>query len=330
MKRLLFITLFLYLSNFILAQLPNLTKVEYYIDTDPGYGLATNVSVSASANLDITFNPDVSALSDGIHMLFVRAKDANDKWSLAKSQSFYKGFGVLNQTITKAEYYFDSDPGYGKATSISINPATDIDVTIKLDVSTLENGIHKLFIRAQDNAGQWTTTKSHTFYKGIFSTGKAANIKTVEYYFDTDPGLGSGNKVSFTSGTELDLTFDADLSGLTGEFHKIFIRAQDENGSWSLIHEYSFRIFPTSVQELDISGILIFPNPSNGDFNLQIESKNKKTGIEILNPNGQVVFKKLYFSENISDNISLDQAKGAYLIKIINNGKISIRKLIIE
>lgn len=330
MKRLLLIALFLYLSNLLLAQLPNLTKVEYYIDTDPGYGLASNVSVTASSDLDITLNPDVSTLAEGIHILFVRAKDANDNWSFTRNHTFYKGFGVLNQTITKAEYFFDTDPGYGEATPLSFNPASDVDIAVNLDVSTLQNGIHKLFIRARDNAGQWTTTKSHTFYKGIFSTGTAANIKTVEYYFDTDPGFGSGKKVAFTSGTELDLTFDADLSGLTGEYHSIFIRIQDENGSWSLIHQYSFRIIPTGIQELDNSNILIYPNPSTGDFSLQIESNSKTTIIEILNSQGQVVFAKSYSSEIINDHISLDQAKGAYLIKIINNGKVSIRKLIIE
>lgn len=330
MKRLLLITLFLYLSNFILAQLPNLTRIEYFIDTDPGYGLANNVSVPFATDLDITFNPDVSALTNGIHRLSVRAKDANDKWSLTITQSFYKGFGVLNQAITKAEYFFDSDPGYGEAIPLSFTPATNVEIAVNLDVSILQNGIHNLFIRALDNSGQWTTTKSHTFYKGIFSSGWPVNIKTVEYYFDTDPGFGNGKKVSFAAGTELDLTFDADLSSLTGEYHKIFIRAQDENGSWSLIHQYSFRIIPTGIPEIKITSLLIYPNPFKGDFNLQLENNSKKTTVEIFNVSGQLVFTKLYYTEYINDNISLDQVKGAYLIKVFTKNELITKKLIIE
>lgn len=330
MKRLLFITLFLYLSNLLLAQLPNITKVEYYIDTDPGYGLATNVSVTAFSDLDITLNADVSNLAEGIHMLFVRSKDANDNWSFTRSHAFYKGFGVLNQTITKAEFFFDTDPGYGEATPLSFNPDTDVDIAVNLDVSTLENGIHKLLIRAQDNAGQWTTTKSHIFYKGIFSTGTAANIKTVEYYIDTDPGFGSGTKVIFTPGTELDLFFNADLTAFADGCHELYIRTQDENDSWSLIHSHPFCINATGISEFTVSDFLIFPNPSNGNFTLEIKSNSKKTKVEIFNDIGQMVLSKSYSSNYINDNITLNEAKGLFVVKVISGDEITIRKLEIE
>ena len=330
MKRLLFIPLFLYLSNLLLAQVPNITNVEYYIDTDPGYGLATNVSVTPGTNLDVSFIPDMSALNDGIHLLFIRGKDANNNWSLTTSHAFYKGFGVLNQTITKVEYFFDSDPGLGNATSLTFNPATEVDIAIDLDVSSLQNGIHRLFVRAQDHAGQWTTTKSHTFFKGIFSAGNAADITTVEYFIDTDPGVGNGVKVAFTSAAELDLTFDVDLSGLTEECHELFIRAQDENESWSLINQHSFCIYATGIFELANSDCLIFPNPSNGNFNLQLKCAESKTLVEIINMKGEVLFSKTYFTGNISEQISLNQAKGIYFVKTASNKQIIINKLIIE
>lgn len=330
MKRLLFIPLFLYLSNLLLAQVPNITNVEYYIDTDPGYGLATNVSVTPGINLDVSFISDVSALNDGIHLLFIRGKDANNNWSLTTSHAFYKGFGVLNQPITKVEYFFDSDPGLGNATSISFNPATDVDIINNLDVSALQNGLHRLFVRAQDHAGQWTTTKSHTFYKGIFSAGNAAPITTVEYFIDTDPGLGNGVKVAFTPAAELDLTFNVDLSGLTEECHELYIRAQDENESWSLINQHSFCIYATGIFELASSDCLIFPNPSNGNFDLQLKSSDNKTQIEIINIKGEVLFSKTYFTGNINEHISLNQANGVYFVKTVTDKGIRINKLIIE
>ena len=329
MKRLSFITLFLYFSNLLLAQLPNITNVEYFIDTDPGYGLATNVSVSPATNLDIRINPDVSSLTDGIHLLFLRGKDSANNWSLTRSHTFYKGFGVKDQTITKAEYFFDTDPGFGKATSLSFNPAKEVDIVINLEVSSLENGIHQLFVRAQDHAGQWTTLKSHTFYKGIFSAGTAGDITTMEYYIDSDPGFGSGKKIPFTSGKELDLTFNVDLNGLTGDCHDLFIRAQDENESWSFIHQHSFCIYATGISELESSN-WIFPNPSNGNFDLYIKGTGSKTIVEIIDMKGQVLFSKTYDSEIISEHISLIEGKGLYFVKTITGKQIKINKLIIE
>ncbi len=329
MKRLLLITLFLYLSNLLLAQ-SNITKIEYYIDTDPGYGFATNVSTTSSADLDFSFNADVSNLEEGIHKLFVRAKDENNNWSFTKSQTFFKGFGIVNEKIAKVEYYFDNDPGYGNATPFSFNSVTDVEITVNLDVSPLENGMHNLFVRVQDQAGQWTTTKSHTFYKGIFSNGTAAKIKNVEYYIDNDPGIGNGKIVAFTANTELDLTFDADLTPFTEGCHDLYIRAQDENESWSLITKHPFCIDATGIVEPGISGFLIFPNPSSGSFTVQFQNENNKTTLEIVNDIGQVILTKSYYSHFIDDNISLNGVNGLFLVKLISDEKITVKKLTIE
>jgi|GEM_PF-3471774 len=418
MKKILLINLFLYLFILVLAQ-PNITKVEYYIDTDPGYGLATDIPFTSTNDIDINFNPDISALSNGIHTFFVRAKDVNGKWTHTRSHSFYKGFGATNQPISIIEYYFDTDPGYGKANALNFNPALEVEVTVSLDVSSLPIGIHQLFIRAKDIEGQWTTTKSHTFYKGLFSNGTAATISSVEYYIDTDPGFGNGSKVAFTAGKDLDLTFDVALTGLSNTAHTLFIRTQDENGSWSFVYartfcltpdkpsvlsgniaickatknsqysvtpltsatSYVWTIVPTNagiitgtgttvtvdygnnftgevqistagkndcgtgpvsdilnvnvtdcsgIEENEIPNLQIYPNPTMGNFYLKLESLSNKTNVEILNINGQVIFTKSYSTYNISDNISLKQVKGVYLVKIFTEKQLFIKKLIIE
>lgn len=417
MKRLLLIAIFLYLYSFLMAQ-TNITKLEYYIDTDPGYGLATDVSITPSADLDITFNPNTSSITNGIHTLFLRGKDANNKWCFTKYHTFYKGIGVKNQKITSVEYFFDTDPGYGKATPIAITPSSDVDIAINLDVNSLQNGIHKLLVRAQDSIGQWTMTQSHPFFKGIFSTGTPANITTVEYYIDADPGFGNGKKVAFTAGTDLDLTFDVDLSGLSDQPHTIYIRAQDDNGSWSLIHNYTFCFSPdkpskpigavdvvkgtqnvqystvslanatsyiwsitpatagsingtditatvnlsssftgvakisvlgkndcglgsssdtltvnvktsTSIENIEFSNFKIYPNPSDGTFNLELQSECDKTIVEIINANGQIVYSKNYNQRDINESISLKQPKGIYMAKVTMGKDILYEKLII-
>ena len=69
----------------------NITVVEYFFDTDPGYGFGTSVTITPATSItDFTFPIDITAASDGFHTLFVRAKDANNNWSAAYSRPFYK------------------------------------------------------------------------------------------------------------------------------------------------------------------------------------------------------------------------------------------------
>ena len=70
--------------SFLYAQ-PNITRVEYYLDVDPGYGKATAVSIIAAKNLsNITINLNPSGISNGVHILGIRAKDANGAWKICR------------------------------------------------------------------------------------------------------------------------------------------------------------------------------------------------------------------------------------------------------
>ena len=123
---------------------PNIVKAEYYIDTDPGFGNATAISVTPAANItNNTFIVPSGSLSKGIHTLFIRSRDASGKWSVTNSHVFYL-FG-LPVNIVKAEYYIDTDPGIGNATSITITPSTNIvNNTFNISVNLINQGVHTL------------------------------------------------------------------------------------------------------------------------------------------------------------------------------------------
>ena len=53
-------------------QPPNLVALEYYIDTDPGYGQAVAVPIGSGNDLSQSFTVDLSGLDNGYHMLYVR------------------------------------------------------------------------------------------------------------------------------------------------------------------------------------------------------------------------------------------------------------------
>ena len=98
--------------------------------------------------------------------------------------------GILKgQNISYLEYYFDTDPGRGSANEIVITPAPAIDVTYTVDISSLENGFHTLFIRATDDSGHWTFVRQNHFYKDRIPVDPFPDIVQLEHFIDSDPGF---------------------------------------------------------------------------------------------------------------------------------------------
>ncbi len=235
---------------------PNITKVEYYIDTDPGLGSGTNIGISPNIDLtNQTLNLDLSTLNSGIHKLILRAKDANGLWSHNNAWLFVKAFpslapGALNN-ITNVEYYVDTDPGFGNATVVSVATGTDIaNTALNLDISSLVTGIHKLILRAKDANGTWSNNNTWVFAKAFpsLAPGAVPNITKVEYYIDIDPGLGNATVVNGASGgTDLaNLPINLDPALLNTGIHKLIVRSLDANGTWSNNNAFVFaKAFPS-------------------------------------------------------------------------------------
>lgn len=74
--------------------------------------------------------------------------------------------------------------------------------------------------------------------------------------------------------------------------------------------------------------IILSPNPTNGNFNIQFES-NFSGVIEIYNSVGQSVYNNMVNDSQI--DVSLDVSKGIYLVRLTNEeGKISTAKLLVK
>ena len=77
----------------------------------------------------------------------------------------------------------------------------------------------------------------------------------------------------------------------------------------------------------------IFPNPSSGNITILLKEKmlNEEFSLELLNLNGQIIYRKNYKLTNTVININLpDITKGMYLIKLQSKDYTMSEKLIIE
>ena len=233
------------------ASVPNLNRVEYYMDTDPGYGRGTAISFTAGTNIsNKTFNIDPTTLSEGVHFIGIRARDANGGWSQDNTWLFLKPSVIDNgivPNISRVEYYMDNDPGYGRATSVSFTPGTNLsDLSINLDPSLVAEGVHVFGIRAKDANGKWSHDNKWLFLKPFASDAlPVPALSNVEYYIDTDPGYGNGVPVAINTPLNLqNFNLNINVSGLSAGNHKLFIRAKDAYGKWSYDYRYVFSVSP--------------------------------------------------------------------------------------
>jgi hypothetical protein len=239
------------------------TKLEYFIDTDPGVGNGTQLSFTAAENWDskpVTI--DLTSMTNGFHRLYTRVQDDKGSWSLSKQSLFYKMDVpvVLNPKIKALEYFVDEDPGVGSGIRISISPTTANieDKSITIDLSAVTTGFHKLNLRALDDYGKWSIAVSKSFFMDVIPTSENLVISKVEYFVDSDPGAGNGNALSFTQGNNIDVQGSIDLSAFNKGFHRLYIRAKDNKGRWSIATSRMFY--------MDVVPITSLPNLVKGEY----------------------------------------------------------------
>jgi len=171
----------------------NIIKGEYFIDNEPGFGLANSFSVNPQSNflLDSILQP--SSLTAGYHKLYLRLKDNYGNWS----HTARRNIEVINSSSTLlsgVEYFFNNDPGVGNAGLIYFNtPAADGNFTFNIPLENIPEGAHTLYLRARDNANlrysitQWqkdsvvTTTGVDSLWShpATWSNNKVPNSNTV-------------------------------------------------------------------------------------------------------------------------------------------------------
>ncbi|WP_127130612.1 T9SS type A sorting domain-containing protein [Pseudoflavitalea rhizosphaerae] len=229
----------------------NIVYLEYFIDNDPGPGNGTAVPVSPGRDIaSISIDADISGISKAWHRLYIRARNADGGWSLCSFAlfdnvaipSYPTATAVVN--LEEMEYYIDSDPGMGNGIKVPL-PASpgQNNITIPVDISNLAGGIHRLVIRSRNSLNQWSLTNISTFENTALrpypEAGTAGPVTQMEYFFDTDPGFGNGQPISFTGAPDINqLSVNADITGLTEGQHTLYLRSREF--PWSLTMAVNF------------------------------------------------------------------------------------------
>lgn len=214
------------------ANLRKINQLEYFYDSDPGFGQGSSLSITAGDTINLNASLSNSSLTTGMHKLYVRAKNAQGYWSLNREQLFYLTQIQTNEQLIAAEYFYDNDPGIGNATSIAISSGDTINLSAIISVAALGKGLHNLYFRVKNAKGYWSMAASSLFY--ISENFGSNQVTAAEYFFDTDPGFGQGSSMTFSSGDSVNIISQLNTTSLSPGIHKLYIRVKNTLGKWSL------------------------------------------------------------------------------------------------
>lgn len=222
----------------------NLASAEFFFDVDPGAGNATAITIPPGATASFTIPISASALSPGFHFLAIRVKDSSGLWGVFECRGFYISDNTdAAADISGAEYFFDSDPGVGNGTSLTVPSGTTSAFTVSLPASGLAPGFHVLAIRVKGADGQWGIFENRSFYISA-DIGSTADIVAAEYFVNADPGIGNGTTLTVNpTGPTINQNFTIVLPNTLGEgTHTLSLRVQSADGIWSEHETQSFDI----------------------------------------------------------------------------------------
>jgi hypothetical protein len=324
-----------FLLTFMVCMGQQIHRAEYFIDSDPGFGLATPIAIENPDHaLSLHFLVHTHELEQGFHMMVVRARDDMGRWSHAIQQKFYvfEAQSVTDAKIDKAEYFIDSDPGFGLATPIDVaSPEFLLSLSFKVNTSTLPHGFHTINIRSRDEMGRWSLACKQPFYVIKTIPPGESNITGIEYFVDEDPGFGNGTFVSIASpASNVTAEFIVNTDGLSDGDHILYIRSKDHMNRWSQTLAHAFSMINTGINSREVVPWLnMYPNPNDGQFNIELANMYQDfLTLKIHDLNGRTVLSKELYS--IKTPVTVSLPPGIYMLSIETGDQYYTQKLIIN
>jgi len=160
--------------------------------------------------------------------------------------SIFLVFGWLNghtqHDIVSAEYFINSDPGFGNGTNVNVNPGQNIDIEFEVPLQSLSTGFNVLHTRVYNSNDKWSLSAKKPFYVIGNSTGNT--LTAAEFFINEDPGFGNATPLAISPSTSINETFALPLDDLLTGFNMLFIRVKDNNEKWSLYARKQFFVTP--------------------------------------------------------------------------------------
>jgi len=219
-----------------------ITHLEYCIDVDKGYNKNTVIELIPFADSTYKIPIDLSSVTIGTHILYMRTRDSTGKWSITTRRNIEVVQPSAIDKVIAGEYFIDTDPGYGNATAIKVlTKDTDILQTFKPNVKKLQPGFHLLYMRFKDSYGAWGITARRNIE--IIPAEDTAKIIAVEYAFDKDPGYSKAVYKSFaTPAVDGKFQFQIPYNAVPATAKKLYLRAINASNYYSFTKAINVKV----------------------------------------------------------------------------------------
>jgi len=221
-----------------------INRIEYFWDSDPGFGNGSALPIAPGDSVNGVFIFSTTGLQPGLHTLYIRSRDAQGRWSVFSKKAIRIQQPIY--PIQAAEYFYDTDPGFGNGTPLPFTPPLDsIVLAQSIPTAALAPGLHTLYVRVRDTNGKWSVFSK----RAIHIQQPLYPIAAAEYFVDTDPGFGNGTPITITPGDSIDVVPSINTSSLTPGIHTVYIRVKSTNGEWSVFSKRLIHIqYPEAPQ----------------------------------------------------------------------------------
>ena len=184
MKKLILLLILYCTANVLHAQ-NIITAAEFFVDTDPGAGSATPITVTTpGSTVNFTATIPTTSLAAGFHFAAIRIRTDNGKWGLFEVRGFYISTATANVAdINAAEFFVDTDPGVGNGTPVTITPGPNPTFVATVPTTLLTPGFHFVAIRTKDLNNKWSLYEARGFYIST-STTNVPNISAAEFFVE--------------------------------------------------------------------------------------------------------------------------------------------------
>ncbi len=150
--------------------------------------------------------------------------------------------GYAQSPINYAEYYWDTDPGLGLATSLGSVNTTNLDLTTNVSTTGLSVGNHVLNVRVRDANNIWSKllTKVVLVAPETYNPGThPQDIRVLEYVWDSQTPV----QVTVSGIVNFEFIQTIPTTSLGEGSHILSIRMKDAYGVWSSTNKYTVFVY---------------------------------------------------------------------------------------
>ncbi len=265
------------------AAAQNIIAAEYFIDTDPGLGAATAISISAATNIsNLAITVNTTGLSNGQHTLYVRTKSNEGRWSLTNTRSFFTDLLALS----------DNTLSFGNV-PVTSTANRNLTITNNSAVSQTINSVTVTSPFSTNFAGTITIPAggNHVMQVSFTPTAVQAFSQTMQLQ------TSAGNYDVVLNGTGIDQVISWAISPATGNNYGNVAVSTPSNFTFSILNTGNVSVTLSNVSSSDAAFVptftagtiipaggninlpVVFTPPAVGPFNAQIQIISSTAGV---------------------------------------------------